>query len=88
VRSGLDMRTRDSAYASLVGKMASATGPCAGKGLLVAPGMPDKSLMYLKLNTEAAPRPPCGGPMPPGGTFEPEMGDALKAWIMAGAPNN
>jgi hypothetical protein len=86
VRLAVDMRTRDSAYKSLVNQMG--TGACAGKGVLVMPGSPEMSLMYLKLNIEGAPRQPCGGPMPPGGTFNTKMGDAIKAWIMAGAKDN
>jgi len=91
VRISIDMRTRDAAYASLVtNPMPLDTGACGGgKGFLkVDKANPDKSLILTKLNVEGDPRPPCGGPMPPGGTFEPEMVAAIKAWIVAGAPNN
>jgi len=90
VRISIDMRTKESAYASLVtNPMPLATGACGGKGFLkVDKANPEKSLILTKLNIQDAARPPCGGPMPPGGTIVPEMADRIKAWIAAGAQNN
>jgi hypothetical protein len=83
---GLRMETRDSAYASLVDQPASETvGMCGGKSLmLIVPSKPEASLVFLKI----AGTPPCGGAMPPGGSPSADDLAQLKAWIVAGAPNN
>jgi hypothetical protein len=83
---GLRMETRDAAYASLINQPASETvGMCGGKSLvLIVPGKPEASLVFLKV----AGAPPCGGPMPPGGSPTPDDVAQLKDWILAGAPNN
>jgi hypothetical protein len=82
---GLNMQTRDDAYKTLVGIMASDNGDCAGSGLLrVVPSDPDASLLMMKITRQ----PPCGGQMPPGGSLIAEQTDPVRAWIAAGAPDN
>ncbi|HET8934165.1 MAG TPA: PQQ-binding-like beta-propeller repeat protein [Polyangiales bacterium] len=76
------------AYTNLVGVGAKDTTACAGKGNRVTAGDPNMSVLYQKLaNTQT-----CGSRMPPGGPVGGDLPaaqlDALKAWIMAGAPNN
>jgi polyvinyl alcohol dehydrogenase (cytochrome) len=76
------------AYQGLVN--AAAKGPpCAGQGTLVVPGNPMTSIFQSKLTT----MPGCGVAMPPGGDptttpVTPAQLEAVRAWIMAGAPND
>jgi hypothetical protein len=80
----LNLFGKAAAYTSLVGIPAMDMA-CAGKATRVVAGDPATSLLVQKLaNTQT-----CGGQMPPGGPeLPPEQLDALRAWIMAGAPNN
>jgi hypothetical protein len=81
----------DDSYQELVNKPASGA-KCADAGagglLLVVPGQPDMSLLYMKLEQ---PSPPglCGDPMPGNG---PPLGpmdlQQIKEWIEMGAENN
>jgi polyvinyl alcohol dehydrogenase (cytochrome) len=83
-RGGLDMSTRDGAYAELVGKVAEG-GACAPTGLLrVAPGAPQQSLLQLKIDRVQ----PCGGPMPPSAPLTDDSVERIRTWIAAGAPND
>lgn len=82
---GLDMQTKESAYASLVGRMAAATGACASSGLMrVVPSDPAKSLVFLKVSGTQ----PCGDEMPPAAMNTKENIELLRAWIAGGALNN
>jgi hypothetical protein len=82
----LDMSTREMAYMNLVGVTAmgeDTAGPiCASSGLRrVVPGAPEMSLLYLKVTS-----PPCGMPMPLGGTPLPmETTEVIREWIANGA---
>jgi polyvinyl alcohol dehydrogenase (cytochrome) len=83
----LNLLGKDAAHASLVGVPAMDT-LCAGKGNRVVAGDPTMSILYQKLSDTQT----CGDQMPPGGVNggtipQPQL-DALRAWIMAGAPNN
>jgi len=85
----LNLFGKAAAHASLVGIPAMDV-ECAGKGTRVVAGDPATSILYQKLsNTQT-----CGGQMPPGGldgtgaTIPQAQLDALRAWIMAGAPND
>jgi hypothetical protein len=84
--SMLDMSSRDAAYASLVDHDSNPKNEaCAKLGLKrVKPGEPDKSLLYLKLDTHA----PCGQQMPPGGQLPQELRDEVREWIARGAKDN
>jgi hypothetical protein len=82
---GVDMGTQATAYQTTVRVMAN--GPdCADAGLLIVdPGDPDASLLYLKVTS-----PPCGNKMPP--IYVPYL-DAkqmaqISAWIAMGAQND
>lgn len=85
----LGLAGKDMAYMNLVGVGAKDTTACAGMGNRVTAGDPAASVLYQKLaNTQT-----CGSRMPPGGPvgggdLPAAQLDALKAWIMAGAPNN
>jgi len=82
---GLDMQTRDSAYMTIVGRAAAASGPCASSGLMrVVAGEPDRSLLFLKYSGN----PPCGDEMPPGVTNSKDEIELLRSWIAGGALNN
>ncbi len=82
----LDMSTRETAYAKLVGVPASGMS-CGGKGTLVVPGQPGSSIFYLKISV--ADPSPCGSKMPLGQPSVTQAQDDLtKAWIEAGAPND
>ena len=74
--------TRAAAYAALVGPR-STSAMCGGDGYaLVVPGSPETSLLYLKV----AGSPPCGDPMPQGGSALPEAQvEMIRSWIAAGA---
>ena len=52
----------------------------------VVPGMPDQSLLYLKVQLMMAP--PCGVRMPTGGMLGEPQVELIRAWIMAGANND
>jgi len=81
-QSGLDMRTRQNAYATLVNALSE---QCTTT-LRVAPGSPSTSYLINKLTGVGM----CQG------TRMPKMGtpltaaqmDTIRAWIGAGAPNN
>jgi hypothetical protein len=78
-----DFSSQSSAYAALVGVKAS--GPsCASSGeTRVVPGDPSQSLLFQKLSES---NPPCGSPMPLGGTPLPSAQLTLiEEWINAGA---
>jgi polyvinyl alcohol dehydrogenase (cytochrome) len=75
------------AYLNLVNAPASGVG-CAGAGLKrVIPGQPDSSVLLSKISSAT---PACGGVMPPGSavTVPQPVIDQVRAWILAGAPNN
>lgn len=80
--SGFVMGSTDTLYAALVNQPAS--GPdCASTGMmLVVPGDPDNSLLYLKLTTA-----PCGDAMPPtgSGALPADAVELVRQWILAGA---
>jgi hypothetical protein len=82
----LDMTTKMAAYMNLVNTPAAGVA-CAGKGTRVTPGMPDSSVMYLKISLDDPA--PCGSKMPLGLPPLPQAeADTIEAWIMGGAPNN
>ena len=80
----LQLSSEDMGYASLVN--APAEGPlCAATGLKrVNPGLPDASLVYLKITT-----PPCGNKMPLNygciGLLDPGDTEQIRQWIACGA---
>ena len=70
-------------------------------GAFVVPGQPEQSLLYFKLTGMAAPGteidPDCARPMPadwegqgdtPLREIDPAAVERVRAWILAGAPNN
>ena len=60
---------------------------CKDLGLKrVNPGMPEMSVLYLKVQT--AMNPPCGLRMPTGGMLPPDKVELIRAWIAAGAMND
>lgn len=82
---GIDMSSRDGAYASLVDVPSNPAAPCAKLGKKrIAPGQPEESLLYLKLDANA----PCGQQMPPGGQLSQELRDEVKQWIEDGAKDD
>jgi polyvinyl alcohol dehydrogenase (cytochrome) len=83
----LGFMSKSVAYTNLVGTAAMDMN-CAGKGSRVVAGNPDMSILYQKMAgvQTCGDRMPPGGPM--GGMFPQAQLDALKAWIMAGAPND
>jgi hypothetical protein len=83
----------DLAYANLVGHRTGLTVPADGRAtcrdstlLRVAPGAPERSVLYLKISGAA----PCGTRMPPAGSglamLAPEQIEQVRRWIEAGAP--
>jgi hypothetical protein len=79
---GIDMSSRDAAYASLVDQPSNPSAPCAKLGKKrIERGQPDDSLLYLKLDANA----PCGQQMPPGGQLSQELRDEVRQWIESGA---
>jgi hypothetical protein len=74
-------------FTALVGPKSPGTfgSTCGGKTYVV-PGKPDDSLLYDKVSKAT---PVCGLRMPASGVTldDPEIA-TIKAWIMAGAPNN
>jgi hypothetical protein len=82
----LDMTTMATAYTNLVNTAAAGVA-CAGKGTRVTPGMPDMSVMYLKVSLDDPT--PCGAKMPFGLPALPKAEtDTIENWIMAGAKND
>jgi len=76
----LDLSTRDGAYASLVGVLASGSA-CAFTGeKRVTVGNPAMSLLYTKMVDLED----CGGPMPPL-PLDPGSVELVRAWIANGA---
>ncbi len=71
----LDLETDP--YGALVGVTSS-----DGSSLLVDPGAPDSSLLYLKITGDQ----PAGGPMPPDVELSQEATDIVRDWIADGAP--
>ena len=73
-------------YASIVD--VPSRGDCA-PSLLIAPGRPADSVLWLKVTAKAAgTSPPCGDGMPLGtdrDALEMDELDALEQWILAGA---
>jgi hypothetical protein len=89
-----DAGNKDGAYAQLMMMgMAMNLGTstsmvnCKDTGLTrVVPMDPDASLLYAKLRTDMDP--PCGNRMPTGSKLCQDALDAIRMWIMSGAPNN
>jgi hypothetical protein len=82
----LDMTSKMAAFTNLVNTPAAGVA-CAGKGTRVMPGMPDSSIMYLKISLDDPA--PCGAKMPLGLPPLPQSeADTIESWIMGGAPNN
>jgi hypothetical protein len=82
----LDMTSRATALMNLVNVPASGTA-CTGKGMRVVPGMPDSSIMYLKISLDDPA--PCGSKMPLGRDPLPKAeADMIEGWIVAGAKDN
>jgi len=81
----LDLTTQSKAYANLVNVAAAGT-QCAGKGSRVVPGMPDSSILYLKVSLDDPA--PCGAKMPLGGALTEDKAEMIESWIAAGAMNN
>jgi hypothetical protein len=82
----LDMTSQAAAFMNLVNTQAAGVA-CTGKGPRVLPGMPDSSIMYLKVSPDDPT--PCGSKMPLGtmGLSKAEA-DMIEGWIMAGAKND
>jgi polyvinyl alcohol dehydrogenase (cytochrome) len=85
----LQIDFRDIAYANLVGVTAKGAACMTSGKMLVQANDPAQSVLHSKL----ALTPLCGLAMPPGATaattsVTPAMLDVVRAWIMAGAPNN
>jgi|SRR5579872_243745 len=82
----LDMSSQATAYTNLVG-VAAAGSSCMGTGTRVTPGMPNSSIMYLKVSLDDMA--PCGSKMPFGGPMlaQSEV-DEIKGWITGGAKND
>ena len=79
----LDMTSQATAYSNLVNAPAAGSG-CSGKGTRVKAGLPDESIMYLKVSLDDPS--PCGAKMPLGG---PELSqdevNLIESWITGGA---
>jgi hypothetical protein len=85
--------TKSEVYEALVGSdpqgtpaaTAAETGMCTGQRR-VMPGMPDQSLLYVKVAGTQT----CGTVMPPGDapTFTAAQLDMMRSWIAAGAKKN
>lgn len=77
--------TPEIAYQTLVDAPAT-SDTCSSTGLMrVAPGYPDRSLLYLKITN-----PPCGKQMPLGFgvsvPLDPRKVEQIRQWILRGAP--
>ena len=82
----LDMTSKATAYANLVGT-AAAGDQCGGKGTRVVPNQPDSSVMYLKISLDDPS--PCGAKMPLGGPALAQGDvDKVESWIKGGAKND
>jgi hypothetical protein len=82
----LDMTSEPTAFSNLVNAPTAGIS-CGGVGTRVVPGMPDSSIMYLKVSLDDPA--PCGAKMPFGlPPLSQEQVDMIKAWITAGATNN
>jgi hypothetical protein len=89
---GLNMRSKDVAYMSLVGvaamgmDAAGGTQQCVNSGLQrVKPGDPAASLLVQKIEHTQ----PCGGPMPSAAEMLPATQlQQVRTWIMNGAAND
>lgn len=72
-------------YDHLVGVVSTEQG-CGGM-MLVVPGDPEQSLLYLKVSMD---KPPCGNRMPSlgpqGAPLDPAHVELIRAWIAGGAP--
>ena len=82
-----DPTDKAATYTALVGpKSAGMYGSTCGGKTYVVPGKPEDSLLYDKVSKAM---PVCGLRMPASGIIldDPEIA-TIKAWIMAGAPNN
>jgi len=77
----LDLSTRDGAYASLVGVLASGSACAFTSEKRVAVGNPATSLLYTKMVDLED----CGGPMPPLLPLDPGSVELVRAWIANGA---
>jgi hypothetical protein len=98
--AGVHLGSKDTLYNSLVNKPAegakcragatgSEAGVASGDGgvqnyTIVVPGKPEESLLYLKIDHN----PPCGDPMPVGGTLTDAQITLVHDWIAAGANND
>jgi hypothetical protein len=86
VMGHLDMTSQAAAFMNLVNVPAAGVA-CTGKGMRVTPGMPDSSVMYLKISLDDPA--PCGMKMPLGRTPLPQAeADTIESWINGGAMNN
>jgi hypothetical protein len=80
--AGVDMSSRQAAYASLVNQPPQPMGRCESTHLArVVPFEPDKSLLVAKLEISA----PCGQQMPIGGLLPSAQRDLIRMWIAQGA---
>jgi len=83
--AGVDFRTKDAAWASLIDQPANPAFACAALGKQrVKAGEPDESLLFLKLDIHS----PCGQQMPPGGELSDPAKARVRQWIMNGAKND
>ncbi len=88
---GLPTKDPDRAYMSLINVAAMAVDVCAGEQRRVVPGMPDQSLLWLKVDQGSNDDPDavCGDPMPQSETgLAPLESEAIRMWIMMGAMDN
>jgi hypothetical protein len=82
----LDMTSQAAAFMNLVNTPTAGIS-CAGKGTRVTPGMPDASIMYLKISLDDPT--PCGSKMPLGlPPLSQTEANTIESWIMGGAMNN
>jgi hypothetical protein len=81
----LDMTSAAAAYTNLVNKPAAGAA-CSGRGTRVVAGMPDMSIMFLKVSLDDPA--PCGAKMPLGGALTRTEADLIENWILGGASNN
>jgi hypothetical protein len=98
-QGSLDMSSRVIAYWNLVDQPCQGFA-CASQGTRVIPGVPEASILFLKVSQS---QPPCGVRMPasveaskiPGGSpmfsgtaLTGEQQDLIETWISDGAPND
>lgn len=85
-QAGLDLRPGNS-YASLLGSGGDAGGDAFAGFKLVEPGQPDQSLLWRALASKTLRNPRDASPMPKDGLpLTREEVEAVREWIMAGAP--